>query len=111
MATGIIVADVSESGNGDNSLNSRFLGGIVAVVILGAHISAACAGGPYSGKPAAPLDVSLMAFKEQGVWYDLCEAPAFHVRIPPHYATYGPPPVPCCPPPAFGPVGPLIKVK
>jgi len=80
----------------------------MAVVIWGVQVYA---GGSYMGKPAAPLDASLMAFKNQGVWYDLCEAPAFAVRIPPHYATYGPPPVPCCPVPLKVPPGPPMKVK
>lgn len=56
-----------------------------------------------------PLDVSLMGFKDQGVWYFLCEAPAYPVRIGPHYLTYGPPP-PCCPPPGNRPGYPC-KVK
>lgn len=87
------------------------LGGIVAVIMCVAPMSVAWADGPQFGKPPAPLDLSLMAFKEHGAWYYLCEAPAYRVRIPPHYATYGPPPVPCCPIPARVPVGPPVKVK
>jgi hypothetical protein len=39
----------------------------------------------------------MMGFKNQGVWYFLCTAPAFPVRIAPHYFQFGPPP-PCAPP-------------
>lgn len=53
-------------------------------------------GGPAAMAPA-PLDPVLMGFKEEGVWYFLCEAPAYLHRIPPHFQTYGPPPPPCCP--------------
>jgi hypothetical protein len=56
-------------------------------------------GGFVPRVPAAPLDQSLMAFKEQGVWYYLCSAPVYPCRIPPHYLTFGPPPPHYCPPP------------
>lgn len=56
-----------------------------------------------------PLDPTLMGFKDQGVWYFLCAAPIHIERIPPHYLTYGPPPVPYCPPPA--PCPPQVPVK
>jgi len=46
-----------------------------------------------------PLDPTLMGFKEIGTWYFLCTAPTYMDRIPPHYLTFGPPPVPYCPPP------------
>src|SRR5271157_6588737 len=49
--------------------------------------------GGYGQMP--PLDESLIGMKEQGVWYFLCDAPIFFYRIPPHYATFGPPPPPC----------------
>ena len=90
----------------------RIVVAVVAVLGMALYVPAASAGGPYSNKPPAPLDESLMAFKEHGVWYDFCEAPAFAVRIPPHYATYGPPPPPCCPIPVGVPLmRPPIKVK
>ena len=57
-----------------------------------------------------PLDVSLMAFKDQGVWYFLCDAPAYPVRIGPHYLMYGPPP-PYCPPPGGPPPAYPCKVR
>ncbi len=44
------------------------------------------------------LDMTLMAFKEQGAWYYLCEAPEFQCRTPNHYLSFAPPP-PYCPPP------------
>lgn len=52
--------------------------------------------GPAPGPVAhAPVpDLELMAFKDQGVWYFLCSAPAFPVRVDFHALTYGPPP-PC----------------
>lgn len=68
-------------------------------------LSLAVAGGPGHGAPAKapygpPLDPTLMAMKEAGVWYFLCEAPIYPERIPPHYMTFGPPCPPyCCPPP------------
>ncbi|MGC8908872.1 MAG: hypothetical protein ACP5M0_15735 [Desulfomonilaceae bacterium] len=89
------------------SMASMILGAAAAI----AFAASVYAGGPCNGKPAAPLDASLMAFKEQGVWYDLCEAPAYLVRIPPHYATYGPPPIPCCPVPVQAPATPPVKIK
>ena len=63
------------------------------------------AGGPAGHMQGPPLDHTLMGMKEQGVWYFPCVAPEFNPRIPPHYATYGPPPPPYCAPPC-GPVGP-----
>lgn len=62
--------------------------------------------GGFAPAYGPPLDTSLMAFKEQGAWYFLCEAPTYPYRIPPHYLTYGPPP-PCGPvPPCGPPLGP-----
>ncbi len=55
---------------------------------------------------AFPLDQTLMGFKEQGVWYFLCIAPEYPIRIGPQYATYGPPPPPCPPPLCLAPVKP-----
>jgi len=95
----------------DKRVRFRFM---IIFVVSFTSIASALAGPaavPHAVKPAAPLDASLMAFKEHGVWYDLCEAPAFLVRIPPHYATYGPPPVPCCPIPMTGPRQHPVKVK
>lgn len=73
---------------------------LVCVILLSAAFC--LAGGPRPTYMPAPLDESLMAFKEQGVWYFLCEAPMFPYRIPVHYQTYGPPP-PCGPPAHPGP--------
>ncbi len=71
---------------------------IVAALALMLHPFVCCAEtGAGKGKEP-PLDVSLMGFKDQGIWYFLCEAPTYPVRIGPHYLMYGPPP-PCCPPP------------
>lgn len=60
--------------------------------------------GGTTGRGSAPLDETLMSFKEQGVWYFLCTAPVFNCRIPPHYLTYGPPPPEYCPPPPAMPL-------
>ncbi|AFM27098.1 hypothetical protein [Desulfomonile tiedjei] len=80
-----------------------------AICIVAASFLAYAGGNSRVHQP--PLDVSLMAFKEQGAWYFLCTAPAFPYRIPPHYATYGPPPPPCGPVPcAPAPTVPM-KVK
>ncbi|MEW6350573.1 MAG: hypothetical protein AB1646_16030 [Thermodesulfobacteriota bacterium] len=73
---------------------------ILALTVIG--LSAAC--GPACAQDGAfphvpSLDVTLMAFKEQGAWYFLCEAPQFQCRTPHHYSSFGPPP-PHCPPPA-----------
>jgi hypothetical protein len=43
-----------------------------------------------------------MAFKDQGVWYFPCAAPAFPLRIGFHALSYGPPP-PYCGPGMFPP--------
>ena len=75
---------------------SIFVALTVSVCVL---ISSAMAGGGIVVPHQAQLDPTLMAHKDQGVWYFLCEAPTFYKRIPPHYVTYGPPPPPyCCPP-------------
>ena len=63
------------------------------------------AGGPV-GVYGPPLDQSLMGFKEQGVWYFPCVAPAYPYRIAPQYATFGPPPPPCGPVPCAPPMPP-----
>lgn len=75
-----------------------FIVALIASVFV--FVSMAVAGGPGFGQPhQARLDPTLTAFKDQGVWYFLCEAPIYNKRIPDHYATYGPPPPPyCCPP-------------
>ncbi len=74
---------------------------IIVVLIASCSFAAsvALAGGGVVVPQRAQLDPTLMAFKDQGVWYFPCEAPIFNPRIPPHYVTYGPPPPPyCCPP-------------
>ncbi len=48
------------------------------------------------------LDSTLMATKEYGVWYFLCEAPEFQCRTANYYLTFAPPP-PYCPPPVICP--------
>jgi hypothetical protein len=85
---------------------------VVGILIGISQVSAVTYAGGTPRVQEPPLDTTLMGMKEQGVWYFLCTAPAFPHRIPPHYATYGPPPppcgpVPCAPPPALVPA----KVK
>ena len=63
--------------------------------------------GAYYGPP---LDETLMAFVDQGVWYYLCTAPVYPCRIAPRYLTYGPPPPPCCPVP-YAPPPPPVPCK
>ena len=91
-------------------MNSRFVAITVAFGLTLVLLASVSFGGSPVQKPMVPLDITLMAFKEQGVWYDLCEAPAFLVRIPPYYATFGPPPS-YCPPPLCGPPMPPRIVK
>ena len=67
-------------------------------------------GGGHSGK-MPPLDVTLMGFLEQGVWYFPCFAPMYPHRIPPHYLVYGPPPPPCGPFPGVLPGRGVIPVN
>jgi hypothetical protein len=81
---------------------------IAAAIMLS---SAVVNAGGFAPAYGPPLDASLMAFKEQGVWYFLCEAPTYPYRITPHYLTYGPPP-PCGPvPPCGPPSGPRPPAK
>lgn len=82
-----------------NSKVFRFVLALVLALIL-APLSS-YSGGPRQTLP--PLDHSLTAFKEIGVWYFLCVAPTYHHRIPPHFETYGPPPPPCYPMPCAPP--------
>jgi hypothetical protein len=85
---------------------ATFVSLVPAIAVAGAPVGAPGPGG------LPPLDQSLMAFKEQGVWYFPCVAPAYLCRIPPHYATYGPPPPVCPPPPmAYYPPPKLMKPK
>jgi hypothetical protein len=86
---------------------------LLATVFLLASFSLCFAGDKQSAYAGPPLDPTLMAFKDQGVWYFLCEAPVHNYRIPPHYLTYGPPPVPYCPPPMYPavPQPPVRKMK
>jgi len=81
-------------------------------VVLGLALFAGAGYGEMSGQGKGkkpPLDPTLTAFKEQGVWYFLCEAPTYCQRIPPHYLIYGPPP-PCGPTPPPQQCGP-VKCK
>ncbi len=70
-----------------------------------------CQGGGSGKGGLPPLDYSLMGFKDQGVWYFLCTAPAYPVRIGPHFQTYGPPPPPCPVPPCAFPPPPKRTMK
>ncbi len=81
---------------------------LVAIMILMTLLlGSVCYAGGQRVAYGPPLDETLMAFKEQGVWYFLCEAPVYPYRIPPHYLTFAPPPPPYCPvpcaPPAMAP--------
>lgn len=84
----------------------------IMLLLLGlVNLSSSFQRGPAVKTP--PLDPTLMAWKEQGAWYFLCEAPIYQHRIPPHYLTFGPPP-PCCPPPMCPPgtpYSPPAKVR
>lgn len=71
----------------------------VFVLLIGVLLCSSVYAGGTAGGKEPPLDPVLMGMKEQGVWYFLCAAPAYPHRIPPHYATYGPPPPPCGPMP------------
>lgn len=93
-----------DGGSMMKALAAAFLAALIA-------LPASLSWGGGAARPAhyPPLDYSLMAFKEQGVWYFLCEAPQYPYRIPPHYATFGPPP-PACPPPLIcAPPPPAVK--
>lgn len=79
----------------------KVLAGVMAAASL-LIVSAPCYGQQPHWASAPPLDVALRGFKDQGVWYFLCTAPYYEVRIPPHYLVYGPPP-PYCPPPPVPP--------
>jgi hypothetical protein len=62
------------------------------------------AGSAGKRQASPPLDHTLMAFKQQGIWYFLCDAPIPTGGIPPSYLSYFPPPPPCGPipyPPAM----------
>lgn len=94
----------------------RVLPVVLATLISLLACGLVCAGGPETSgarsrmphEVGPPLDPTLMGWKEQGVWYFLCTSPIRGARIPPHYLTYGPPPVPYCPPPPVM-YGPPVK--
>ena len=69
--------------------------GCLLCVIAVATVKAQAGGSKIRYTP--PIDVAMMGFKNHGVWYFLCHAPAFPVRIAPHYLEFGPPP-PCVSP-------------
>ncbi len=77
------------------------------LVLLLPGLSAAAGPLPPPGFSQPPLDLSLMAFKEQGAWYFLCEAPVYLYRIPPHVLTFAPPP-PCWPMPPYRAPAPQV---
>ena len=80
-------------------MNGKLIGSLLAIIIVTIALILPAFAGP-SGRIGPPLlDASLMAFKEQGIWYFFCVAPEYPCRIPPHYATYAPPPPTCGPPP------------
>lgn len=83
---------------------SKILACFLSVLFVVCFLPHICQAG-HSGRLNGPTpDHTLMGFLEQGVWYFLCTAPAYPVRIGPHYQTYGPPPPPCpAPPCAFPP--------
>ncbi|MFH1115644.1 MAG: hypothetical protein V1792_17180 [Pseudomonadota bacterium] len=82
-------------------MNHKILLTLIALALIPSLLSIDAHSGGMGRPQAPPLDQTLMGFKETGVWYFLCASPTYLQRIPPHYATYGPPPPPCCPiPPA-----------
>ncbi len=95
---------------GGAGLKARVTAIIIFAVIVLTQFAPTCGAGAPAGAYGPPLDESLMAFKEQGVWYFLCIAPAYPYRIAPQYATYGPPPPPCGPVPC-APIMPPRKVN
>ena len=78
---------------------------LAVIGLLLPGLSGAAGPPPPPGFGPPPVDWSMMAFKEQGVWYFLCEAPVYLYRIPPHFLTFAPPPpcwpTPPCPAPAL----------
>jgi hypothetical protein len=89
-------------------MRTWILAGILGVLLL--SVSVALGGGaakPPPGLVHATTDPVLTAFKEQGVWYFPCVAPAYLCRIAPQPMTFGPPP-PCGPPtPVCAPRAPV----
>jgi len=71
----------------------------ISIIIAFWSIAPAAQAGGSLARRGPALDYTLMAFKEQGIWYFLCCAPEYGLRIPPHYLTFGPPPPHYCPPP------------
>lgn len=91
-------------------MKSKVVWFVLAVLLVAASVPVHCSAGPAGRHKLPPLDVSLMAFKEAGIWYFLCTAPMYCQRIPPHYQTYAPPPPPCYPPPCLGPPPAPVKL-
>lgn len=90
---------------GMNKLKAAMTAAVIVLVLMASSLSYAQQSHAVA---APPLDPVLSGFKDQGVWYFLCTAPYYPVRIPPHYLTFGPPP-PCGPPAPWalpGPQGP-----
>ena len=83
--------------NSGSTLRRNIIMFIFLTVLLAVQLPSACLAGAWPNRNSPPLDQTLMGFKDQGVWYFLCIAPEFPIRIGPSYQTYGPPP-PCLPP-------------
>ncbi len=75
----------------------------VAAVVISMLAPCIAQAGPASRRNGPPLDYQLMAFKNSGVWYFLCDAPLVQDTVPPSYLTAWPPPPPCGPRPLMAP--------
>ena len=85
---------------------------MVAAVMMSTLALGIAQAGQAQRRNGPPLDYELMAFKNQGIWYFLCEAPLVQVGCPPPVLTAFPPCPPCGPvppPPMREPVPCKVK--
>jgi len=90
-------------------LKRLFLIVMVAAVVVSMLALGPAQAGQAQRRNGPPLDYELMAFKNAGVWYFLCEAPLVDVGCPPPVLTKFPPRPPCGPMPC--PVGQPVPYK
>ena len=78
---------------------------MMAAVVVSMLALGSAQAGQKQRRNTPPLDYELMAFKNSGIWYFLCEAPLIPFGCPPSPRTALPPRPPCGPMPCLPPTG------
>ncbi len=88
---------------GSGKLKGLLVTLFVAAMVMSMLAPGIAQAGPADRRNEPQLDHQLMAFKDTGMWYFLCEAPLVQDHVPPSYLTAWPPPPPCGPMPLMAP--------